>query len=89
MPSVLRIAALGCLIAIALSGPVKAQNENAKWFVLRQETTSYCWTGLLIEMNGEYAHSFALLAGGPYDTKQEALNREKELEREGTCANAS
>jgi hypothetical protein len=66
-----------------------AQSADGKWFVLRQETTSACWTGLLIEISGEYAHSFALLAGGPYDTKEEALAREKDLEKAGTCQASS
>ena len=89
MYAVLRRIVLGSLIAGCLAGSAAAENEAAKWFVLRQETTSYCWTGLVISLNGEYAHSFAQLAGGPFETKPEALAREKELDRGGSCANPS
>ncbi len=40
---------------------------------------------MLIQVNGEYAHAFAQLAGGPYNTKKEARDREDALEKEGVC----
>lgn len=63
--------------------------ENARWFVLRREKTSDCWAGVLIQVDGDYQHSFALIAGGPYATKADALAREKELEDQGSCKTAS
>ena len=44
---------------------------------------------IVLEFDGEYAHAFTNLAGGPYNTRQEALNRKKQLEQEGTCTAAS
>jgi hypothetical protein len=89
MQSLVRLFAIGCVSTIVFAGTTQAQAEDAKWFVLRQEATSFCWTGLLIAVNGEYAHSFATLAGGPFDTKQEALDHEKELEQVGSCVHSS
>ena len=79
-------AALACS---TLASSALAQNEDANWFVLRQETTNACWTALLISVNGEYAHSFANIASKPFDTKSEALAREKELEADGSCVASS
>ena len=53
--------------------------------MLRHDQTGDCWTALLIEINGAYRHEFAQTAGGPYNTKAQALKREKELEQNGTC----
>jgi hypothetical protein len=64
--------------------PVSA-DEGAKWFVVRHHTTSACSTAMLIRVDGEYAHGFAQIAGGPYDTKKEAMTREEALEKEGVC----
>lgn len=76
---------LPILFVLAVSlGPAQAA-EDAKWFVLRHDQTGDCWTALLIEINGDYRHEFAQKAGGPYDTKAEALRREKDLEQKGTC----
>ena len=36
---------------------------------------------MLIRVDGEYAHGFAQIAGGPYDTKKEAMTREEALEK--------
>ena len=79
----------GALACSALASSALAQDEVARWFVLRQETTNACWTALLISVNGEYAHSFANIASKAYDKKSEALAREKELERDGTCVASS
>jgi hypothetical protein len=75
MHSVLRKIALGSIVATLLTGVAVAEDQNAKWFVLRDDTTGSCWAGLLLSVNGEYTHSFAQLAGGPYKTKEEALVR--------------
>lgn len=85
----IRFAAVGGFIALSMAGPALAQNENAKWFVVRNDSTGDCWSAMLIQINGEYAHGFAQLAGGPYDTKEDALAREKQLEQNGTCRTAS
>lgn len=77
----------GVLIAVCggLIGGTANAAEDAKWFVVRHHTTGNCWTAMLIQVNGEYAHAFAQLAGGPYDTKKQALEREAALEKEGVC----
>lgn len=80
-----RLAALSALIALAMPFGLANSQEDAKWFVLRHDQTGDCWTALLIEVDGEYAHAFAQKASGPYSTKSEALKREKELEKEGNC----
>ena len=36
---------------------------------------------IVLEFDGEYAHAFTNLAGGPYDTRQEALNRKNNSSR--------
>ncbi|MCB1529128.1 MAG: hypothetical protein KDJ45_15710 [Hyphomicrobiaceae bacterium] len=72
------------LTATAFGASAQA-DENAKWFVVRHHTTSDCWTAKLIEVNGEYVHAFAQLAGGPYDSKQQAQEREAALVKDGTC----
>ena len=74
---------------LVLTGSILIQpasaNEDAKWFVLRYENPVSCWPALLISINGSYRHAFAQKAGGPYDTKAEALKREKELVIKGDC----
>lgn len=68
-----------------LAGSASAQ-EDAKWFVLRHDTTGNCWTALLMRIEGSYRHAFAQTAAGPYETKREAREREEQLEQEGTCS---
>lgn len=80
-----RTALCGTAIALALPVSSGAAQENAKWFVLRHDQSGACWTGMLIEVDGAYRHEFAQTAGGPYDTKDEALKREAELEDEAVC----
>jgi hypothetical protein len=79
----------GALACSTLVFGASAQDENAKWFVLRQETTNACRAAQLISVNGEYAHASANIASKPYDTESEALARQKELERTGSCVKAS
>ena len=64
--------------------PASAQ-ENAKWFVLRDDKTNDCWTERLIEINGDYRYAFAQKASKPLDSEAKAMKREKELEQRGTC----
>jgi len=64
--------------------PALAQGE-AKWFVLRNHEVGNCWTALLIRIDGQYINTFAQKAGGPYDTEEIALERQKALEDQGTC----
>jgi len=74
---------------LALTGSIFIQpalaNENAKWFVLRSENPVSCRPALLISINGDYRFAYAQKAGGPYETKAEALKREKELVIKGNC----
>ena len=82
----LRKIALGSIVAMLITGAAVADGRNAKWFVLRNDTTGSCWAELLISVNGQYPHYLAQLAGGPYEAKEEALAREKELEGVGSCS---
>lgn len=70
--------------ALAQSTTPVAQ-EQAKWFVLRDQQIGTCWAALLVKIDGSYRHGFARTAGGPYDTEEEALEREKALQETGTC----
>lgn len=81
-----RAALFGTAMSLALPVSLGVAQENAKWFVLRHDTSGACWTGMLIEVDGAYRHEFAQTAGGPYDTKAEALKREQELEDEAVCS---
>lgn len=83
--STIRICGAALVLCAGLIGSASAATEDAKWFVVRHHTTSNCWTAMLIQVNGEYAHAFAQLAGGPYNTKKEARDREDALEKEGVC----
>jgi hypothetical protein len=82
------MALIAALLASLQAPHAVAQQEDAKWFVLRQETTGYCWMALLIGVNGEYVHSFAKIASKPFGTKGDALAREQDLEKSGSCAKA-
>jgi len=64
------------------------QASEAKWFVLRQDTASNCWTAKLIRIGGAVATGSALIAGGPYDTEAEALSRMSDFVANGTCRSA-
>jgi hypothetical protein len=76
---------LSAFLATAVPFAPAQAKEDAKWFVLRHDQTRDCWTGLLIQIGGNYRHEFAQKAGGPFETKAQALKREKELEQDGTC----
>ncbi|MGD9669478.1 MAG: hypothetical protein AB7U75_10540 [Hyphomicrobiaceae bacterium] len=77
--------AAALVLGAGLIGSTAYASEDAKWFVVRHHTTGNCWTGMLVRVNGEYAHAFAQIAGGPFDTKKEALEREVALEQKGVC----
>lgn len=81
----LKFAFAAFIITAPIVASAQGSTENANWFVLRNEATGDCWTGLLIDVNGEFAHAFAQLASPAYDTKQEALEREAVLAADGTC----
>ncbi len=78
----------GIALSIAISASASLAQENSKWFVLRHDQTGDCWIALLIKIDGAYRHGFAQTAGGPYDTREEALEREKELEDRTVCKRA-
>ena len=81
-----RLSALVCLfLAITVPLMPALAQEQVKWFVLRNHEVRNCWTALLIRIDGQYINTFAQRAGGPYDTEEEALERQKALEDQGTC----
>jgi hypothetical protein len=87
MKTLNRMACLGCLLAATSAGVAHAQGETTGWFVLRQEKAGACTTALLSDADGGYHHSRNwLVAGGPFDTEQQALDRIKTLQLNGTCA---
>ena len=82
----LRLRALAALLlATAIPSIPALAQEQAKWFVLRNHEVGNCWTAILIRIDGQYINTFAQKAGGPYDTEEEALQRQKALEDQGTC----
>lgn len=81
-----RMCSAAIVLSAGLIGHSAQASEDAKWFVVRHHTTSNCWTAMLIKVNGEYAHAFAQLAGGPYTSKKEALEREAALVEKGVCS---
>jgi hypothetical protein len=84
--SSIRALVLALLLSATFTISPSSAQEEGKWFVLRHDESENCWTALLIEIEGSYRHAFAQKAGGPYDTKAEALKREEALEKEGTCS---
>ena len=64
--------------------PALAQTQS-KWFVLRDHELGTCWTATLVRIDGQYTNTFQQKAGGPYESEQQALDRIKALEAEGTC----
>jgi hypothetical protein len=82
-----RIFALSMIAAAAVAAPAlaRAAGEDAKWFVLRQDSGATCWTARLISVNGEYASGTAQKAGGPFDTQTEAEARVADLRTRGVC----
>jgi hypothetical protein len=76
---------LAALVFPALAQMSAATQERPKWFVLRDHEIGSCWPALLIEIDGIYRHGFAQTAGGPYDTEEQALDRRRALQANGTC----
>ncbi|WP_346909302.1 hypothetical protein [uncultured Roseibium sp.] len=75
------IALLGGLLAVTSAGLAYAQGETAKWFVLRQDHAGTCTIRMLTDLDGGYHHSANWnIAGGPYDTQQQALDRKQALQ---------
>ena len=75
------------VLSLAMLGfqAASAQAAETKWFVLRHQTTSNCWTAKLIRIGGQFARGSALIAAGPYSTENEARSRMSELVSNGTC----
>lgn len=77
----------GLFFVLLLAGGSVAASaqEQPKWFVLRDQQTGYCRTALLVKIASYYPHGFAGIAGGPYDTEEQALERQRALADQGTC----
>ena len=82
-----RFLAIGLVAAsfAALAQTTPAVQELPKWFVLRDHQIETCWPALLVKIDGIYRHGFAQTAGGPYDTEEQALERRRALQENGTC----
>lgn len=78
--------ALGTLDLGALLPTDALAQNNPSWFVLRHQKTSFCHTRRHISLHGAYTNVDMLKAGGPYDTKEEAQKRLKELQDLKRCA---
>lgn len=90
MKTLRQIVLLGGLMAVTSAGLAYAQGETAKWFVLRQDHAGTCTTRVLTDADGGYHHSANWnIAGGPYDTQQQALDRKQALQLTGICASDS
>lgn len=91
VPTPILAATASVLLALAVltSPPAAAQqDETGKWFVLRGPSSTQCWTARLIQVSGQYASGSALIAGGPFDSEEQARQRLAELGDRGTCASA-
>ncbi len=73
-----------CLLAADTTNEALAQ-ESARWFVLREQRTGYCRLAFLPRIASYYPHGFAGIAGGPYETQEQALDRQRALELQGVC----
>ncbi len=71
-------------VTLLSSLPAAAQ-ESKGWFVVREETTSNCHVQQLVAIDGNYVSGTGLRAGGPYDTRDEALKRLDQLRQQGVC----
>jgi hypothetical protein len=82
-----RLLAIGLIgLSLAAFGQTAPQaQEQARWFLLRDHQLGTCWPALLVRIGSSYAHGFAQIAGGPYDTEETALERRKVLQEIGTC----
>ena len=90
MKTLPKIALLGGLLAVTSAGLAYAQGEQTGWFVLRQDHAGTCTTRKLADADGGYHHSGNWqIAGGPYDTRKQALDRKQALQLTGTCASGS
>jgi hypothetical protein len=80
--------AIGLVYLMLLAGSwatAASTGEHAKWFVVRDQQTGYCRAALLVKIAGYYPHGFAGIAGGPYDTEAQALDRQRALADQGVC----
>jgi hypothetical protein len=73
------------LLAFTYSPVLLFAQGQGKWFVLRNHEVGNCWTATLARVDGQYASTFEQKAGGPYDTEAQAIDRQKNLENQGTC----
>lgn len=82
-------AALAAVLLVlgSLTSPALGQGEpsEGKWFVLRGPNSFECWTARLIQVSGQYAAGSALIAGGPFNSEDQAKARLAELADRGTC----
>ena len=82
------VIALGAaLLGLAAQAPVAgaAEDHSAKWYVLRQPDSFQCWAARVIQVNGTLATGSAAIAGGPFDSREEAEQHIAELADRGTC----
>lgn len=87
MPSIKprSVAILAFGAAAMLSSLPAFAASDGSWFVVREETTSNCHTQQLVSVGGGYASGSQLRAGGPYGSRDAALKRLGELQRQGVC----
>ena len=76
---------LSALFAVTMLVTQAFAQAQSKWFVLRNHQVGNCWTAVLIRIDGQYINTFEQKAGGPYDTEEQALERQKALTDRGTC----
>ena len=79
---------LSALFAVTMLVTQSFAQVQSKWFVLRNHQVGNCWTAVLIRIDGQYINTFEQKAGGPYDTEEQALERQKALTDQGTCREA-
>jgi len=87
MPSIksLNVALLVLGGAAMLSALPAFAASDGQWYVVREDTTSNCHTQQLVSVGGGYTNGSQQRAGGPYSSRDAALKRLSQLQRQGVC----
>lgn len=75
------------LLGFAAQAPLAgaAEGHVGKWYVLRQPDSFQCWTARVIQVNGTLATGSAAIAGGPFQSREDAEQHIATLAERGTC----
>ncbi len=80
--------ALGAaLLGLAAQAPWAGANEDnaAEWYVLRQPDSFQCRVARVIQVDGTLATGTAAIAGGPFESREQAEEHIAWLAERATC----